>query len=621
MTGHYQYEYLGAGSIRVLHLVSVKPEIIFNVEHVSLDSEPVYNALSYTWGDPVFSRRVHIGHSYLNVTPSLHDCLQHLGEFVGTKIWIDALCINQLDDEEKSRQVQGMARVYRQASKVLIWLGTSTDGSDQAMKGIATYGKAAVDAGILNLRPENFAAWPDMGDDAELVKTRDALLKLMKKATDCEGDVDRIEERLPRVAFATLTNRSYFTRVWVKQEITLARDTTVLCGEYMTTVEYFHALVIFYSLLISWEVVEYRAGRITRIPGPFSEQELMAAESPWDLQKTAVCGDAVGFALSGRRSYRTKGPEPLYRLLQQSYIRPSMHVLCCKDPRDKIWGLSGLASDMSELGLEVNYKNSVEEAYEATARALLRQGYTNVLKWCRSEQLRSPSWVPNWALPIWNPWSEDTGTPLFKASGVKCQTTSEKTDIITPGTVRLQGVLVDVITESGSVWKADSDQSFDQNASLTIMRELMGFLEKSRYPEEKKMDALWRIPIGDKELPESSPYFVRATERSKQQFLALASKVMDSDLKATTYSYQSCMGYNYMTRPVASGQGYVGLGPSNVEPGDVVVLLFGGSTPFVLRQRADSRGGYYVIGEAYIYGIMDGEFMENCDSMAVFELF
>ncbi|KAH7127783.1 heterokaryon incompatibility protein-domain-containing protein [Dactylonectria estremocensis] len=620
MADKYRYHYLETGHIRVLHLLSVTPQITFKFEDIDLDSNPTYHTLSYTWGEPVFTKRVFIEDAFLDVTPSLHDCLLHLEAYIGIRIWIDALCINQTDDEEKGRQVQAMARVYRQAENVVIWLGSDADNSDAAMKGAETYGKAAFDAGILHLGKEQLSSWPDVGENAELQKTKHALLALMRKAAESEGDDARVEERFPRLAFAELTKRSYFTRVWVKQEITLARDTIILCGKYATSVEHLHALVLFYGMLQPWEILEWREGRSTRIPGPFSEQQLMAAESPWDLLKTASGSDAIGYVLSGRRRFRENGPSSLYQLLQQSYTRRTDRILHCKDPRDKIWGLSGIAKDMDELGLEVTYTRSMYDVYEATTRALLLQGNIDMLTWARAGVTASPSWVPNLALPIRAGWSEDVGRTLFKATGSKCQPKAEESNIVTPGAICLQGVIVDTVKDTGSIWEADPDKTFDQNAFLNMVRELIRFLEKSRYPEDRKTDAICRIPIGDKELPEASPYFVRATERSAEQFSALIEKTMDADMMATTYSYQTCMGYTYMARPVLSEQGFVGVGPSNMEAGDVIVLVFGGSTPFVLRPRTDNQGGYLLVGEAYIYGIMDGEFLEDEHPVETFEL-
>ncbi|KAM0482238.1 hypothetical protein ACHAP7_004468 [Fusarium lateritium] len=621
MTDKYQYDYLPTGSIRLLRLVSIRPAIRLEIEHVSLDSNPVYNALSYTWGEPVFSHRININNHFLTVTPSLHACLEHFEQYIGAKIWIDALCINQTDDEEKSRQVQAMDRVYRQATKVLIWLGTEADGAGQAMTGVQIYGRLAIDAGILVLTPENISAWPDMGHEEALIQTRDALLGLMRTATDSEGDDGRKDERFPRLAFTALTKRSYFTRVWVKQEITLAQDAVVLCGQHMTTIDCLHAAIIFYSILITWEINEFQAGRAKRIPGPFSEAELQAADNAWELLKTAIPKDSVGFALSARKDYQKAGAQPLHQLLQRSFLRPSMDVLQCRDPRDKIWGVSGIASDMQGMGLLPSYQISVEQVYEATARALLRQGQIDILKWCRrSKDLNLPSWVPNWSVPIRPTWSDDTGTPLFKATGEYIQPNLQQHLSIDPGAVSLQGYALDTIEECGSVWEADLDKTFDHHALLVMIDELKQFMDKLNYSDEVCSEILWRTPIGDKELPEFSPYFVRATDRSALQFHKLIPMLMVGKVKEETYSYQTCMSYNYMSRPVKSYGGLVGLGPSETEPGDRIVFLFGGSTPFILRSLGVGLDQYQLIGEAFFYGIMDGEMIDRCRPMATFQL-
>jgi hypothetical protein len=51
--------------------------------------------------------------------------------------------------------------------------------------------------------------------------------------------------------------------------------------------------------------------------------------------------------------------------------------------------------------------------------------------------------------------------------------------------------------------------------------------------------------------------------------------------------------------------GYLGRVPHGSVPGDKICILFGGSIPFVLRERDD--GDFTFIGEAYVHGIMDGE--------------
>lgn len=59
-------------------------------------------------------------------------------------------------------------------------------------------------------------------------------------------------------------------------------------------------------------------------------------------------------------------------------------------------------------------------------------------------------------------------------------------------------------------------------------------------------------------------------------------------------------------RPFLSVQGYVGLAPDSAEIGDIMVIFLGAKLPYVLRQTSDSR--WRVVGEAYIHGIMYGEY-------------
>lgn len=63
-----------------------------------------------------------------------------------------------------------------------------------------------------------------------------------------------------------------------------------------------------------------------------------------------------------------------------------------------------------------------------------------------------------------------------------------------------------------------------------------------------------------------------------------------------------------------SDKGYVGLAPDDAQTGDVVCILFGALVPFVLREKVGRRQ-YQLIGEAYVYGIMDGEFLATGDTV------
>lgn len=89
-----------------------------------------YEALSYTWGDPVFSEQIYVGvdpaSPSMPITQNLYNALQHLRKSDESRIlWIDALCINQSNAEEKGHQVAHMGQVFSNAEVVTVWLGRS----------------------------------------------------------------------------------------------------------------------------------------------------------------------------------------------------------------------------------------------------------------------------------------------------------------------------------------------------------------------------------------------------------------------------------------------------------------------------------------------------------------
>ncbi|KAI1118645.1 heterokaryon incompatibility protein-domain-containing protein [Nemania sp. NC0429] len=96
-----------------------------NFRNVNLDGDPFYDAISYTWGAPDFTEEVFIGEEFrMPITENLRDALirfRHPTEI--RSIWADAICIDQKNDEEKSKQIPSMKDIYRCASSVLVWLG------------------------------------------------------------------------------------------------------------------------------------------------------------------------------------------------------------------------------------------------------------------------------------------------------------------------------------------------------------------------------------------------------------------------------------------------------------------------------------------------------------------
>ena len=125
-----------------------------HLQHYELQQAPPYLGLSYVWGDPNVTRIVILNGHVHHVTCNLHDALLNIKTLssifekglrkVSTsyrlsrvwkggrgrpqlRLWIDAICINQHDAQEKLKQIPVMGQVYSSAFTTLIWLGTVED--------------------------------------------------------------------------------------------------------------------------------------------------------------------------------------------------------------------------------------------------------------------------------------------------------------------------------------------------------------------------------------------------------------------------------------------------------------------------------------------------------------
>ena len=99
-----------------------------------------YTALSYVWGPPIFNRIIECNGYEMRITSNLADALRHFRlEDTAIILWIDQLCINQADLDEKGLQVQMMSRVYTRAWSVVVWLGNPIEKSGQIMAWIKSF--------------------------------------------------------------------------------------------------------------------------------------------------------------------------------------------------------------------------------------------------------------------------------------------------------------------------------------------------------------------------------------------------------------------------------------------------------------------------------------------------
>lgn len=108
------------------------------LEKESLVDSTTYAALSYCWGDPTETREIFVNHAAKQVTTSLEHALQRLRDLGVERLWADALCINQEDAQEKSRQIRNMREIYSKANPTYAWLGGKSQ--DRAVDGMKFLG-------------------------------------------------------------------------------------------------------------------------------------------------------------------------------------------------------------------------------------------------------------------------------------------------------------------------------------------------------------------------------------------------------------------------------------------------------------------------------------------------
>jgi hypothetical protein len=137
-------------------------DICCELSAVPLDKAPPYVALSYTWGDPKDTLAIHVNNNVMHVTRNLHSALLHLRLDCSRTLWVDAVCIDQQNNVEKSDQVQLMREIYHRAIHVTVWLGPSDDTSDGVMDYLNMLGEEALLCNVSGLKEPIRQKWAEL---------------------------------------------------------------------------------------------------------------------------------------------------------------------------------------------------------------------------------------------------------------------------------------------------------------------------------------------------------------------------------------------------------------------------------------------------------------------------
>lgn len=204
-------------------------QLSLELVHDSIAQGPVvrYEALSYTWGDPLPTKTVLCNGLQFELRINAFEFLQQLRQRTATRLlWMDCICINQEDLSERAQQVSIMSNIYRLASTVIVWLGPGDQLSNIAMNFISQQDPQPM---LKEMSDINFS----LDDRTKTHIFRDRL----------QDDKDR---RLVQT-FISLFSRKWFRRVWIQQEASANKNMTVLHGADQVTWE--QLISVFWTLV------------------------------------------------------------------------------------------------------------------------------------------------------------------------------------------------------------------------------------------------------------------------------------------------------------------------------------------------------------------------------------
>jgi hypothetical protein len=219
----FTYAPLASGHIRLLSLsISEDDELLASITHVPFDKDdPVtYSALSYVWGTAGFTVPMKCDGAVLHITPTLDEALRQVVKLGDQDaLWVDQICINQKDYQERSEQVKMMNPIFKCAQRVVAYLGPSAPSTPLAVDLITRVGTIAK-----NMTGDMFL-WDSEQYDADALKTYEEI-----SAEESEKLGIPFSDTASWDALFEFYDRPWYERIWIVQEMLPSRNAVVVCG-------------------------------------------------------------------------------------------------------------------------------------------------------------------------------------------------------------------------------------------------------------------------------------------------------------------------------------------------------------------------------------------------------
>ena len=494
----HAYQALNPRLIRLLHIIdtsSAEMTTGYALVTVSLDETPTYTALSYTWGCPFSPQDQHsvqwpnhescimlTNGQTLSMGQNLFSAISKLQSLkLYGYYWIDAICINQSDLKERNTQVAMMGDIYARAANVLIWLGDEDWNSKVAMVFVEQF--------IPKLRE---------------LQVREGRDRNLSYSVSDPSLWDRLgEPRVPDEMFeglAKFLDRAWFKRAWTFQEVVLAREVVIYCGERRVEYRQFMELLDFLDVS-DWDMRVSQLSKSTTItadPGRLIQitmmhRRIIAAGGPLELKQRELLTRVAG------------RDEPVALLI--AFYDSLLSTMRCRqatDRRDHIFAIYGIMSRIStKMGIpnpfdEPDYSKSPVEIYMETCKAMIERSksllpLSNVEHRPDNEKanpLKLPSWVPDFSKEWGSALSRNGSGDHYHASK------GHSIRLLPPPNLRtlvLEGYHFDTITGVG-------DSDFELGRGIRPLHEsakIILDLPLVYHTGQDRIEVLWRTLIAD----------------------------------------------------------------------------------------------------------------------------
>ncbi|KAF2815344.1 HET-domain-containing protein [Mytilinidion resinicola] len=616
-----------AHEIRVLTLWPGCPDdpLQCDLSTARLTTRPVFNALSYVWGDPVNPNDpdtvITLDGCNFPVTASLFSALRHLRPPVGghpLRLWVDAVCINQADLEERSQQVAMMRDIYASAERVVIWLGDEDDDSNAVFDALG-----------------DIVAPSSHQYDEEQAGHRQMLMR------QCSGAFYSLADRRP-----------WFSRVWILQELAMAKqDPLVACGWKSVAWSVFidACKIIARALFTEIGMVRQKVqdGGYKRLDGTMPDTD--ANDVSDDNTVKVLAKLKIDVLEDLHDAVRTRNGESLWKLLIISRTSEST------DPRDRVYGLLGLLEPdaldpQNSFVIPIDYRKPTAAVYADAVSHIFSRGegpyflsgaflpgtsaaapHINSLP-STIAQPSLPTWVPDLSRQVAGKATQPSGIQFHPPAGISVSgvgTDCNNGRVLEDGrTLQVEGLLVDTIERViplGTSFDSLVEKLPDIESRAAEARERpfhFGPSTAALIEQFKRKEPLWRTLISNKRFMSGydaapSTYEEAYLNLLNQRVSPLGADRSEDDAQGNEYELCLERCINNRTFFLTKG-GFFGICVPDSREGDIVSIIFGSPVPFILRPAESAvsvssceRDYHFLVGASYVSGIMSGELVDE----------